>query len=430
MGKLRAVNYPNQSLNVSIRRKDNQMRVSRKLILLIVCALAGAVFALGKPAKEKKMTVKEEAATEDTGEMQDKEAVKEAEMPQAEEMKEEKEAEMPAAVPSVVKPAETSEGNDVAVTVNGEVITEAEVDARIKPHLARAAMRMDPNSIALYAKNIRGQALEGMIIERLLDGQVKKAGINITDVDIDNKINEMLAQQGITTEGFKQLLQMQGLTVEQFREQMKRGLGFEKLMERRVGEVDINDAEALAYYEENKEDFNTPEQVRASHILIKVAPSATPEEKAAAKEKAESLLKKVKEGGDFATLAQENSDDSGSKIRGGDLGFFGKGQMVKEFEDTAFGLQPGQVSDVVETQFGYHIIKVTGHKAAGLTPFEDVKADIVRNLQQTKKNQFFRQYVQKLRAEAKVVYPPGKEPAMTMPIAPVRERRAAPPPTE
>jgi peptidyl-prolyl cis-trans isomerase C len=421
MRKLRLVNYPNQPIDFSILRKDNQMRVSRKLILLIVCALAGTVFALGKPAKEKEMTVKEEAIEKETGE------AKEAETPQAEVMQEEeKEAELPAVVPSVEKPAETSETNDVAVTVNGEVITEAEVDARIQPHLARAAMRMDPNSIAMYAKSIRGQALEGMIIERLLDDQVKKAGINITDADIDNKINELLAKQGITTEGFRQLLKMQGLSVEQFREQMRKGLGFEKLMDKLFGEADINDAEVFAYYQEHKEDFNTPEEVRASHILIKVAPSATPEEKAAAREKAESVLKKLREGGDFATLAAEYSDGP-TKVKGGDLGFFKRGQMVKEFEDAAFGMQPGQISDVVETQFGYHIIKVTDRKAAGLIPFEDVKADIVKNLQQARKTQMFRQYVQKLRAEANVVYPPGKEPAVTMPMGPAGARRTAPP---
>ena len=405
------------------------MRVSPKLVLLIVCALAVTVFYQGcqkeaeMPAKEEKMTAKEE--------------VKDVNAVQAEEKKEEVKVAAPAvkpsetkpaavAKPTETKPAETSEGKDVAVTVNGKVITETELDARLKPALDRAAMRMDPNKIALYAKNIRGQALEGMIMERLLDEQVEKAGITVTGKDVDDKVNEILTQQGVTMDGFKQMLQMQGLSFEQFMQQIEKGVRYEKLMDEQVGQVDINDAEALAFYEENKEDFNTPEQVQASHILIKVSPSATPEEKAAAKEKAEKLLKEVKEGGDFAALARENSDCP-SKAKGGDLGLFGRGQMVKEFEDTAFGLQPGQVSGVVETQFGYHIIKVTDHKAAGLTPFEKVKADIVKNLQQGKQNQQFRQYVQKLRAEANVVYPPGKEPAPARPMGPGGEGRMAPP---
>lgn len=361
------------------------MRVSPKwfdklTILLMVCALAGAVFYQGcqneaeMPAKEEKMTVKEKVKEVNAVQVeQAKEATKEAAPAVApSETK-------PAAVakPTEAKPAETSEGKDVAVTVNGKVITEAELDARLKPVLDRAAMRMDPNKIALYAKNIRGQALEGMIMERLLDEQVGKAGITATEKDVNDKVSEILTQQGLTMDGFKQMLQMQGLTFEQFMQQIEKGVKYEKLMDKQVGRVDINDAEALAFYEENKVDFNTPEQVQASHILIKVASSATPEEKAAAKEKAEKLLKEIKEGADFATLARENSDCP-SKAKGGDLGLFRRGQMVKEFEDVAFGLQPGQVSDVVETQFGYHIIKVTGRKEAGMTAFEKVKADIVK----------------------------------------------------
>ncbi|MFH1371735.1 MAG: peptidylprolyl isomerase [Planctomycetota bacterium] len=398
------------------------MRVSPKLMLLVVCALAGSVFAMGKPAEEKKMTAKPTAEDVNTTTEEVKEAVEDVEeAAPVEEKKGEtaaKEAIAPAAVPSAVKPAETSEGKDAAVTVNGEVITEAEVDAKLMPVLERAAMRMDPNSIELYKSRIRGQALDAMIIEKLLDAQVAKAGIKVTDSDVNDEINKLLAQQGISMENLGALLKMQGQSIEQFRQQMKKGVTYEALMNKEVGKIDVNDADALAFYEENKEDFNTPAQVQASHILIKVAPSATPEEKAAAKAKAEKLLKEIKDGADFATVARENSDDPGSKIRGGDLGFFGKGQMVKEFEDAAFGMQPGQVSDLVETQFGYHIIKVTGHKPAGLAPFAEVKDDIIKNLEQGKKNQTFRQYIQKLRAEANIVYPPGKEPAMTMPIGP------------
>jgi peptidyl-prolyl cis-trans isomerase C len=387
------------------------------LVLLMVCVIAGSVFALGKPAKEEKMTVKEE--------------VKDINAVQIEEKKEDMKAVAPAVEPSVTKPvaapspaetkpAETSEGKDVAVTVNGKVITEAELDEKLKPIIARAAVRMDPNNIELYKSRVRGQALEGMIMERLLDDEVKKAGITVTDKDINDKVNEILTRQGVTMDGFKQMLQMQGMTFEQFMQQIEKGTRYEKLMELKAGSVDVNDAEALAFYEKNNEDFNTPEQVQASHILIKVAPTATPEEKAAAKEKIEKMLKQVKEGGDFAALAKENSDCP-SKAKGGDLGFFERGQMVKEFEDTAFGLKPGEASGVVETQFGYHIIKVTDHKAAGLTPFEKVKGDIVENLQQGRKNEAFKGYVEKLRAEANVVYPPGKEPAVTpgMPGAPM-----------
>ena len=392
------------------------MRVSPKLVLLVVCVLAGTVFYQGCQ-NEAEMAVKEEVKDVNA----DQSAIGETSpLGGVEEKKEEDvTAAAPAVEPIATKPAETIEDKDAAVTVNGKVITEADLDARLKPIIERASMRMDPNSIEMNKGRIRNQTLEGMIMENLLDEQVVKAGITITDKDVNDKIGEILAKQGMTMDGFRQTLQMQGLSETQFRQQMEKGLGYEKLMELKAGAGDINDAEALAFYEKNKEDFNSPEQVHASHILIKVAPTATPEEKAAAKEKLEKILKQVNEGGDFAALARENSDCP-SKAKGGDLGFFEKGQMVKEFEQAAFALQPGQVSDVVETQFGYHIIKVTNRKEAGLTPFEKAKDDIIKNLQQGKKNQLFRQYVQNLREEANVVYPAGKEPPVTpgMPGAP------------
>jgi len=407
------------------------MRVRSKLVLLIVFAMTGVIFALGKPAKEETMTAS--AKVEDANKaVQEPQKPAEVEKPaKVEPKKEEKKAEMPAVKPGAEKGTEASpsssneavagKSSDTAVTVNGEVITEAQVNAKLAPILQRAAVRMDPNSIALYANKIRGQVVEGMIMEKLLDEQAAKAGITVTASDVNDRIGEILAKQGISMDNLGAILKMQGQSMEQFHEQIKKGMTYEKLMDKEVGKVDVNEADALAYYQENKEDFNTPEEVRASHILIKVSPSATPEEKAAAKEKAEKLLKEIKDGADFATLAKEYSDDPGSKMKGGDLGYFGRGRMVKEFEDAAFALQPGQVSGIVETQFGYHIIKVTGRKPAGLTPFADVKDDIIKNLERAKQTQMFRQYVQKLRAEAKVVYPPGKEPEMMMPIGPASQ---------
>jgi len=388
------------------------MRVSTKLVLLIVCALTASVFAAGKPKKDAKMTVKDaNTATKEV-----KAPAKDASAAPAAQ---------PAPKPAI--PATTSEGSDTAVTVNGSSITEAEVEARMKPQLDRVARQMDPNIAGQYKKRIRGQALEMMIVERLLDEQVKKANITVTDSDVNDRISEIIAQQGMTLDAFKVMLQIQGQDFEQIKQQMKQGLAYEKFMDRQVGATDVNDAEALAYYEENKADFNTPEQVKASHILIKVAPTASAEEKAAAKEKAEKLLKQVKEGGDFAAIAKEDSDCP-SKAKGGDLGFFERGAMVKEFSDAVFAMQVGQVSDIVETQFGYHIIKATDRKPAGLTPFEKARPDIVKMLGQTRKSRLYKQYIDKMRAEAKIEYPPGKEPILNRPLAVPRQVETAPVP--
>jgi peptidyl-prolyl cis-trans isomerase C len=178
--------------------------------------------------------------------------------------------------------------------------------------------------------------------------------------------------------------------------------------------ADVNDAAIEKYYNDNPNEFKTPEQVRASHILISTRstdPNADPNKvKAAAKAKAQEILDQIKKGADFNELAKKNSADPGSAAKGGDLGFFSKGQMVKEFEEAAFSLKPGEVSPLVETTYGYHIIKVTDHKDANTTSLDKAKPQIKEMLTNQKKQQFAEKYVSKLKADAKITYPPGKEP--------------------
>ncbi len=130
------------------------------------------------------------------------------------------------------------------------------------------------------------------------------------------------------------------------------------------------------YYKTHLDEFKTPEMVKARHILIKVDKSASEEEKKKAKEKAEDIFKKIKSGEDFSKLASEFSDDPGSKKKGGDLGFLPKGKTVPSFEKAAFSLKVGEVSDIVETNFGYHIIKVEDKKEASQEPFEKVREKV------------------------------------------------------
>lgn len=296
-------------------------------------------------------------------------------------------------------------------------ITEADIDARIKPQIDRWGSRIAQNYINQMKKRLKKQALEGMIIERIMDEKIKQAGINVTDKDADVKLKEIAAQQGTTIETLKGMMQAQGQDFNQVKEQIKKGLQYEKFMDTQwAGKIDVNEAEAKEYYEQNKKQSETPEQVRASHILIMTAPSASDEDKAKAKATAEDLLKQVKAGADFAELAKEHSGCPSSS-KGGDLGLFDKGKMVKPFEDAAFALQPGQISDVVETQFGYHIIKVTEKKEAGTTPFDEVKDKIMNMLKQKKQGEFYKKYVETLKDEAKIVYPPGKEPVPDAPAA-------------
>jgi peptidyl-prolyl cis-trans isomerase C len=146
-----------------------------------------------------------------------------------------------------------------------------------------------------------------------------------------------------------------------------------------IDKIHVSDDDMRLYYKMNKDEFTTPEMVRARDIFIKVDKSAPDKVRKEAREKAEEILKKVKKGEDFPKLASEYSDDQTARERGGDLGFFKRGVMVPEFENAAFSLKPGQVSNVVETPQGFHIIKLEAKKEAGTEPYEKVK-DKVREL--------------------------------------------------
>src|SRR5437870_7690149 len=150
-----------------------------------------------------------------------------------------------------------------------------------------------------------------------------------------------------------------------------------------LSQVEVKDDDVAEYYALHKEDkFTESEQVRARHILIKAAADAGADAKAAARNKAEELLAKVKAGADFAALAKESSQDPGSGAKGGDLGLFPRGRMTPAFEEAAFALQAGGVSDVVETPFGFHVIKVEEHRPGGVKPLEAVHDEIADSLKQ------------------------------------------------
>ena len=167
------------------------------------------------------------------------------------------------------------------------------------------------------------------------------------------------------------------------------------------GKPQVSDAEMQAYYDAHKATYQVKEQVKARHILIAVPPTADAKADAAARAKAEDLLKQIKAGGNFAALAAANSDDPGSKSQGGELGFMQPGQTVPEFDKALFSMQPGQTSDVIKTKFGYHIIQVEQHDQAHLKPIAEVKSEIVPILEQQKLGAAEQLYANSLAADAK-----------------------------
>jgi len=331
-----------------------------------------------------------------------------------------------------VEPGQVAETgpNSVAVTVNGVDMTEGQIEALIKPQLdkmAAQAAQMPPAVLEQRKQQLKQMALESIIIMHLLDEKVKAAQIVITEEDVNNHIVTIASQQKLSVEELKALVEASGQSFDDWKQQIQRSLGYQKFIESQfAGKIDITEEDAKKYYSDNIQRYSSPEQVRASHILIKPDtsdPNVDPNEaKAKAKAKTEELLKQIKDGADFAALAKANSDCPSGKD-GGDLSFAERGRWVAPFEKAAFALKINEFSDIVETQFGYHIIKVTDRKEPGVQTFEQVKDGIIKTLQQEKQNELAKEYVESLKAQANIVYPPGKEPLpLPLPRAPVPQR--------
>ncbi len=300
--------------------------------------------------------------------------------------------------------AQSTEGDALVVRVNGRELYENEIakeEDRIRTQLAG---RVPMQQMEGMGEVIKQQAVNNMINRVLLEQAADRAKIEVSENEIKERA-EQVKSGFASDEVFKEQLEMSGLTEAGFEQEIELALRIESLLDEKTNDLrGTGDSEVLDFYNENIERFKKPEQVQASHILIAFDESDGEAEKAAKREKIDSLLTEIKNGADFAQLARENSSCP-SKTRGGDLGSFGRGQMVKEFEDAAFGMNVGDVSGIVETQFGYHIIKVTGHEAESTVPFEDAKADILAYMDGQMRQQAVGEYIDSLRAEANIVYP-------------------------
>jgi len=330
------------------------------------------------------------------------------------------EAEAKADVNLVEPQAPEEPADDVAVTVNGVDITEAELQKLLKPQLERMAQQgkqLPPAFIQTLEKQLRQQILDRIIIGRLLDEKAKEANIVVTEQEVANQITKIAADQRppMTLEELKKKTAEYGQNFDELKQQIRKGMTYQKVVEAQwAGKINITEEDAKKYYDENPTQFEVKEQVRASHILIKpdiTDPNNDPNQaKAEAKAKIEGLLKQIKGGADFAELAKANSADPGSAVTGGDLKFFPRGKMEAPFEKAAFELEVGKVSDIVETRFGYHIIKVTDRKDPSTTSFEQARNSLIIQLTQRKQAEIANKYIESLKAEADIVYPPGKEP--------------------
>jgi peptidyl-prolyl cis-trans isomerase C len=248
---------------------------------------------------------------------------------------------------------------------------------------------------------LRRKALDQFVAVELL----YQEGIGLNLPDVDKQVEAMWAaaeKQAGSREKFEEQLSKDGLTGDQARDNIKKNIYVRAVISQKIQPlVTVSDAELEAAYQAHPDRYRHGELVGARHILIQVPKEATEEQKKQAREKIESLLKEAQAGKDFSELAKNNSDCP-SKTRGGDLGYFGKGRMVPAFETAAFALKEGEISAVVETQFGFHIIQVYGKKPPGVTPLEEVRRQVEGQVKNEKFQKTVNDYVADLRKKAKV----------------------------
>lgn len=302
------------------------------------------------------------------------------------------------ASPAYVGESQSAE-QKVAV-VNGTVINQAEFDNEMNRVLERLQRTgRFPND--LERSQIKKQVLENLIARELLYQESQTKGIKVDQKEIEAQVTALKGRFPSEVE-FKNALSTMNLTEADLRFQFERDLAIRKLLDDQIGgKSTVSEKESRAYYDSNLESFKKPEQVRASHILIKVDPGAEEAKKAEARTKIESLQAKLKKGEDFGALAKEYSEGP-SGPKGGDLGFFGRGQMVKPFEEAAFSMKPGQVSGMVETRFGYHLIMVAERTPESTLSYEEVKDRLEQYLKQQKVQEAIAAYVETLQGKAKI----------------------------
>ena len=306
----------------------------------------------------------------------------------------------PAAAPAPLPPAKPVPAQlpDVVARVNGEAINKADLENAVKGLEGRAG---GPVPADQRDRVYRG-VLDDMIAYRLLVQEVKARKIIVPESDIDAQIAQIRGQFQ-TDAQFQQALTMQKMTLAAVRDDARSELGVGKLVETEIaGKIAVTPEAVTDFYQKNQDKFQQGARVRASHILIAVPETADAAAKQQAKTKAEAVLKDLKGGKDFAAAAKESSQDPGSAPSGGDLGFFEQGQMVPPFEQAAFALKPGAMSELVESPFGFHIIKVAEKQDARVVPLEEAKPKIDEFLSSQNRQTQTQAFVSTLKAKAKI----------------------------
>jgi len=303
------------------------------------------------------------------------------------------------AVFPAVAPAETING--IAAIVNDEIITTYEVDKEAAV-LLKEAEKNGPLSDSDKAK-ARTVALNRLIEKKLVDQKIKELNITVTDDELRQTIDDVRKQNKLTQENLVAALRSQGLTFEQYQAQLREQIERIKLMGQEVrAKIQVSEKEVRAYYDENPKKFSSDEYYRARHIFFRLPKNPDPKELKKVVTGALMVLQEARAGADFAELAKKYSNDPQAAKDGGDLGTFKKGDMLPEIEENVINMNPGEISDLVNTPAGFHIIKLEERNPGKTRTFEEAKGEIEEMLYRKKSEERFGQWLAELKKAAAI----------------------------
>jgi peptidyl-prolyl cis-trans isomerase C len=298
------------------------------------------------------------------------------------------------------KPVAIKDLPEVVAKVNGQEIHKAELMQRaqmVEIALAQRGRRITPS--ASFFKDV----LNDLVSFVLLQQEAKAQGVSATTQEVQQQIDAR-KRTFPNEEAYQKALTQAGLKESTLRKQLSEQIALQKFVSSRLTQnITVSDQAMREFYDKNRNQIRQPEQLHLRHILLQIPPGAAPADKQKVRQQAADLLKRLQAGEDFAKLAQESSQDAGSRQRGGDIGWIAQGGTVPPFEKAAFALtKPNELSPVVESPFGYHIIQLLERQPASTIPYKQAKGRIGTLLKEQQAQQRIGDQIRELRSKAKV----------------------------
>lgn len=288
----------------------------------------------------------------------------------------------------------------VIAVVNGKPVTLSEFNEREAPLSRQISESYSGADREKRLSDLKKKVIDSLIEDLLLEQEAERSGMKVSERDIDDAIDDVKKQNSLNDETLMAALKREGLTYEAYRVQVKKQIEKSRVIGQQVrSKVNVTEKDLADYYERNQKLFMKDQEVKVSHILFLVPEKASNSEIENIRKQASDVLEMARKGKDFSDLARKYSQDASGK-EGGSLGFFKRGQILPALEQAAFSLKKGEISDLVRTTYGFHIIRVDDAKEATPEPFDSVKEKIRSTVTSEMMEQRYREWMEELKKTA------------------------------